>query len=102
MPWNSCRVDRATHWGNPFKIGMEVRQDDGEWVRIDSNEKAVAAFREMLTKPDRNYPTNDQIRRAFRGHNLACWCKPGQPCHADVLLELANAPARRDAVMDRG
>jgi len=24
------------------------------------------------------------------GHNLACWCKPGTPCHADVLLELAN------------
>lgn len=26
----------------------------------------------------------------LRGHNLACWCKPGMPCHADVLLELAN------------
>lgn len=22
--------------------------------------------------------------------NLACWCKPGAPCHADVLLEIAN------------
>lgn len=28
---------------------------------------------------------------SLRGKNLACWCKPGQPCHADVLLELANA-----------
>lgn len=26
------------------------------------------------------------------GKNLACWCKPGEPCHADVLLELANRP----------
>lgn len=25
------------------------------------------------------------------GHNLACWCPLDQPCHADVLLELANA-----------
>lgn len=27
----------------------------------------------------------------LRGRDLACWCKPGCPCHADVLLELANA-----------
>lgn len=26
----------------------------------------------------------------LRGKNLACFCKPGCPCHADVLLELAN------------
>lgn len=26
----------------------------------------------------------------LRGHDLCCWCKPGTPCHADVLLELAN------------
>ena len=26
----------------------------------------------------------------LRGKNLACWCKPGTPCHTDVLLELAN------------
>jgi hypothetical protein len=30
------------------------------------------------------------IRRELRGKDLACWCKPGEPCHADVLLELAN------------
>jgi hypothetical protein len=27
----------------------------------------------------------------LRGKNLACWCRPGATCHADVLLELANA-----------
>lgn len=26
----------------------------------------------------------------LRGKNLACWCSLNQPCHADVLLELAN------------
>jgi len=26
-----------------------------------------------------------------RGKDLARWCPPDQPCHADVLLELANA-----------
>lgn len=27
---------------------------------------------------------------ALRGRDLLCWCKPGEPCHVDVLLELAN------------
>lgn len=31
------------------------------------------------------------IAAELRGKNLACWCKPGAPCHADVLIELANA-----------
>lgn len=36
-------------------------------------------------------PTMDAIRRDLRGKVLACWCPIGSPCHADVLLELANA-----------
>lgn len=35
---------------------------------------------------------------ALRGKTLMCWCPAGSPCHADVLLELANAPvAAREA-----
>lgn len=39
----------------------------------------------------------DAIRDELAGHNLACWCPldlpdgSRAPCHADVLLELANA-----------
>jgi hypothetical protein len=29
--------------------------------------------------------------RALRGKDLACWCREGEPCHADVWLRLANA-----------
>ncbi len=36
------------------------------------------------------YFTEERIRAYLRGKNLACWCKLDQPCHADVLLELAN------------
>ncbi len=35
-----------------------------------------------------------RIRRdlpELRGRNLCCWCALDQPCHADVLLEMANA-----------
>ncbi len=30
-------------------------------------------------------------RRDLRGKNLCCWCPLDAPCHADVLLEVANA-----------
>lgn len=36
-------------------------------------------------------PTVEEIRAHLRGKNLACWCPPGCPCHADVLLEIANS-----------
>lgn len=43
-------------------------------------------------------PSHEEIRAALRGKDLACWCplidKNGAPvpCHADVLLEIANKP----------
>jgi hypothetical protein len=37
-------------------------------------------------------PSLDEIREALAGKNLACWCPLDHPCHADVLLELANKP----------
>ena len=33
----------------------------------------------------------------LRGMNLACWCSPSQPCHADLLLELVNRSAETEA-----
>lgn len=35
--------------------------------------------------------TVEQIRQELAGKDLACWCPLDEPCHADVLLELANA-----------
>lgn len=35
-------------------------------------------------------PSLEDIRAELRGKNLACWCPLDQPCHADVLLEIAN------------
>lgn len=29
----------------------------------------------------------------LHGHDLACWCPPEEPCHADVLLKVARTPA---------
>ena len=35
--------------------------------------------------------TFEDIRRELGGKDLMCWCPMDQPCHADVLLEIANS-----------
>ncbi len=36
-------------------------------------------------------PSMDEIKAELRRKNLACWCKIGEPCHGDWLLEVANS-----------
>jgi len=36
-------------------------------------------------------PALETLRAALAGRNLACWCALNGPCHADLLLALANA-----------
>lgn len=85
MPPNTVKVSRPGKWGNPFLIGPERTQAE-----------AVGAFRIWLTTegvtagiPERKQWMLDHLHE-LRGKNLACWCKPGTPCHADVLLDMAN------------
>lgn len=40
--------------------------------------------------------TADDVVRDLRGKDLACWCPPTEPCHADFLLKLANPTAEGD------
>ena len=79
MPENTVSVARPGKWGNPFRIGDFCIPDAGA---------AVATFRAWMERrvvgPEQPDPTE------LRGKNLACWCPLDQPCHADVLLELAN------------
>lgn len=90
MPANTVKVDRATRWGNPCRVGMfrdysaaDATRDFRLWIERDTT---VRSFEHAFGTP----PTLDDIRTHLHGKNLACWCKPGTPCHADVLLELAN------------
>lgn len=99
MPEGAVKVDRTTRWGNPFLVSNAVaagRFDvgakvGGRWIGVPSVEDAVECFREMLKCEGQ---TADAFRAALpelRGKDLACWCALDAPCHADVLLELANA-----------
>jgi hypothetical protein len=83
------KVDRSTRWGNPFRVGK-----DG----VANAAVAVQLFRKLLedkrvVPSNEHFPfTPDRLRADLGGLNLACWCEIGTPCHADVLLEIANAP----------
>lgn len=52
--------------------------------------KMLRRVDDFLAAVSEQYRDLDQIREELRGKNLACWCPLDQPCHADVLLELAN------------
>jgi hypothetical protein len=78
MPPDTVYVGRPTKWGNPYNIA------DMDEPTPNKRENAVLAYRiSMLT-------VGTEIRRELSGKNLACWCPLDQPCHADVLLEIAN------------
>lgn len=114
-PENTVNVARPSRWGNPFTVAggtvwgqhwSLVRYNWGRGVRsfhvvpyetcapaADAIPAAVALFRTLCEVSARDYPDRyEQWIAPLRGRNLACWCKPAAPCHADVLLELAGAP----------
>lgn len=89
MPPNTVSVTRPGKWGNPFKAGPAF---ESEHVRIPemTPADAVAAYRDYLERSLADHATTREAIAALRGKNLACWCRLDQPCHATVLLELAN------------
>lgn len=88
MPPNTIYVGRPTVWGNPFIPGAELI--GGETLTAA---KAVDLYRQYLTG-DASAARLRDLRHCLAGRDLACWCPLDQPCHADVLLELANGPLR--------
>lgn len=85
MPPDTVKVDRTTKWGNPFRVGGNVEST----FHCFTATEAIEAFRSIMTPPCAAFLARDLPE--LRGKNLACWCALDQPCHADVLLELANA-----------
>ncbi|MDI1264985.1 MAG: DUF4326 domain-containing protein [bacterium] len=92
LPPNTVSVCRPGRWGNPFKVSEGFDSGDVKIPAITA-EIAVTLYREWIETALRNHPSTFDALAELRGKNLACWCRVGAPCHADVLLELANAPA---------
>lgn len=84
-------VARPTKWGNPFRVAPAFESDGCRFPEV-TPQVAVDCFRERYERALKQWQSTRAAVETLRGKNLACWCKPGQPCHADVLLELANRP----------
>lgn len=94
-------VGRGTKWSNPFTIEKTESNVFQVVYRNKSNnliwsipllDKDVA-FDNLLEHYRgymHDYLGKDYISEHLKGKDLACFCPLDSPCHADVLLELAN------------
>ena len=104
IPENTVSVCRPGPFGNPFTV--QRAGDVFDCREASAHMYAATWFREWVSKPNSDEAfddlgiyagTREQHRRlqeklpSLRGKNLACFCKLGLACHADVLLEIANA-----------
>ena len=97
-PPNTVKVDRTTKWGNPFVVGVNGTRAEcvksfqllmGGWITLGEPKGKDGTWHADKQRGYRKIVSRDH--RHLRGKNLACWCPLDQPCHADVLLEIANA-----------
>lgn len=97
-------VARPSIWGNPYRVvrvgkTMWQLQHDSRSLAVfrsrsgvEAREEAVQRLRRLVER-DRAPWSTGMIRRELAGVELACWCPLEHPCHADLLLEIANTPA---------
>ena len=101
-PEGAIYVGRPGPWGNPFVVGKHgtavqcvrnlalllggfISLSDGPEVKVQR------AYREYVAKHI------DELRE----HDLMCWCRPDQLCHADILLVVANAKGSKPSLPAR-
>ena len=75
-------ITERSPWGNPYEKGTYGTAEQCVRLYI-AHHTDDAAFRA-------------RVRTELAGKDLACWCKPGEPCHADVLLRWANEHTDRE------
>lgn len=86
IPQGAVYVGRPSKWGNPFTIGRDGTRKEviEKYKRYIENELLYQDTYAMSNSP------KDILDIAeLKGKCLVCWCAP-LPCHADILLELAN------------
>jgi len=90
-PDDAIRVGRGTRWGNPWKTG--------DWIALPAHQGSVEVTPELAVELYVTYVGAcgliGDATEELAGRDLVCWCKLGQPCHAEWLLEVVN---RRAAV----
>lgn len=87
MPPAAVYVGRPTKWGNPHMIS-DVARSFPSLTIAQCIAFAVNQYRDHIATGAG--PSVAEIRAELGGHDLVCWCALDHPCHADVLLEIAN------------
>lgn len=110
MPENTKYVGRPTKWGNPIKIegdqiyiNASYRRkilDPWVWYNLGDINDVIYLYRKLwdgtkFKNKDLQFWA-DEFKKLnlneLRGMDLACFCPPSSPCHADVLIELCQQP----------
>ena len=79
MPEGAVYVGRPGGWGNPYP-----------WRSLGRKE-AARRYRESMLHPTEDWAWRFWNLHKLHGKDLVCWCPLDKPCHADVLLELADS-----------
>ena len=95
MPENTISVTRPGRWGNPEALkGQTYTANASPGISLPvAAANAHAAFMAGVIARFHAYAVERVGAESawlapLRGKNLACWCKLGNRCHADVLLEI--------------
>jgi hypothetical protein len=91
MPPDAIYVGRPSKWGNMQRVAPAF-EADGIRIPEITQQGAVDIYRQHWERALQNWPSARQALEPLRGRDLVCWCRLDQPCHADVLLDLANRP----------
>lgn len=107
MPEGAKYVGRGSRWGNPYRAirgttyGPSRPIEGGDLVAYSTHAPASGAVVAAVESYERDIDcsirstlTAEAIRQELAGKDLACWCRLDQPCHADVLLAIANEEER--------
>jgi len=119
LPEGAVYVGRPTKWGNPFLVSTDTLDTFGNpspLSVIDSTDRRPVQHHFLTRRHALDYAVN-MYRTSLRvakqlpeeaalaepwalaivqalpeiaGRDLACWCPLNHPCHADVLLDMAN------------
>ncbi len=84
IPADAVYVGRPSKWGNPYKMNNEYCPVG--LSRRGKRKLVIDMYRDYLL----DNPNLLKALPELKGRDLVCWCAPLR-CHADVLLELANA-----------
>ncbi len=97
----ALRIDRNSGWENPFLEKFSTPSAAvymfRRWLLGEMSADELAGHSGRGRYSNGTWLANKRqsllsAMPAIRGKNIACWCKPRDTCHGDVLLEIANAP----------